>query len=193
MAFSIFRPDSIFSVSSRPSTPPPHFLLRAKPSLSLSSHAVAPQLTIGNPPEINTKKNTRPHRALERGLDWLLWVYRTVWPLVALAVVARLTSPPPQAQEAGIPEEEGEEGMEGYYGFGEEQQQQQQHEAALLAAQAATGAAAHGGGKSRRERRLNNAAEALHRGEHYAPKHSLSSKSGHRRTRCRRRGRTIRP
>ena len=98
--------------------------MRAKPSLSLSSHAVAPQLTIGNPPEINTKKNTRPHRALERGLDWLLWVYRTVWPLVALAVVARLTSPPPQAQEAGIPEEEGEEGMEGYYGFGEEQQQQ---------------------------------------------------------------------
>ncbi len=27
-------------------------------------------------------KARRPHRSLERALDWVLWVYRTLWPVL---------------------------------------------------------------------------------------------------------------
>ena len=112
----------------------PSFLRRTIP-LSAHDRMKPTQYTHKHTTTPKNNKN-RPHRSLEKGLDWLLWVYRTVWPLVALAVVARLTSPPQAShpQHSREEEMEEEEEMEGYNAFGGEEE--------LLAARAAARAAA---------------------------------------------------
>lgn len=48
-------------------------------------------------------KARRPHRSLERALDWVLWVYRTLWPVLLIVLAVRMSSAREEEPPAAAP------------------------------------------------------------------------------------------
>ena len=65
--------------------PPPPFVTRVQLSAIVRQWVRRPDAPAEEPAAFAAflaVKARRPHRSLERALDWVLWVYRTLWPVL---------------------------------------------------------------------------------------------------------------